>query len=294
MKPMMNLRNIAAGILIGILAGCGAPKMLVSYQQNALEETSQGNYIQAVEAWKQHFSQQPVEQTEGAVFAQAAQTAFLAGNENQSIDWFDQARFKNFASSEMYLTLSKIYHSQNNLSKELGALEFYSENFAENAEVVYNRLFEIYQEIDSEEKALQAWAKTSNEFKNEVVNLSQFFRLNQKLENVPLCDSLSLVILEKDAGNVAALEWNAQKYYWLAENRYQQEMEKYNRNKTTKQYRLLLKELDLVTADFKKALPYFEKLWIINPGEKYAGYLANIFARFGDEKKSGYYQRFLK
>ncbi len=290
----MNLRNIAAGILIGILAGCGAPKMLVSYQQNALEETSQGNYIQAVEAWKQHFSQQPVEQTEGAVFAQAAQTAFLAGNENQSIDWFDQARFKNFASSEMYLTLSKIYHSQNNLSKELGALEFYSENFAENAEVVYNRLFEIYQEIDSEEKALQAWAKTSNEFKNEVVNLSQFFRLNQKLENVPLCDSLSLVILEKDAGNVAALEWNAQKYYWLAENRYQQEMEKYNRNKTTKQYRLLLKELDLVTADFKKALPYFEKLWIINPGEKYAGYLANIFARFGDEKKSGYYQRFLK
>lgn len=290
----MNLRNIAAGILIGILAGCGAPKMLVSYQQNALEATSQGNYIQAVEAWKQHFSQQPVEQTEGAVFAQAAQTAFLAGNENQSIDWFDQARFKNFASSEMYVTLSKIYHSQNNLSKELGALEFYSENFAENAEVVYNRLFEIYQEIDSEEKALQAWAKTSDEFKNEVVNLSQFFRLNQKLENVPLCDSLSLVILEKDAGNVAALEWNAQKYYWLAENRYQQEMEKYNRNKTTKQYRLLLKELDLVTADFKKALPYFEKLWIINPGEKYAGYLANIFARFGDEKKSGYYQRFLK
>ncbi len=155
-------------------------------------------------------------------------------------------------------------------------------------------MFEIYSEINSEDKALQVWEKAGDEFKNDVGNLNQFFRLNRKLENGPLCDSLSLVILEKDAGNVAALEWNAQKYYQLAENRYQLEMEKYNRNKTTKQYRVLLNELDLVTADFKRALPYFEKLWSINPGEKYAGYLANIFARFGDEKKSDYYQRFVK
>ena len=290
----MKFRNIAAGILMGILAGCGAPKMVVSYQQNALESASQGNYLQAVEAWQQHFSQQPVEQTEGAIFAQAAQAAFLAGNEKLSIDWYDQARFKNFASDEMYTTLAKIYHSQNNLSKELGALEYLSENSLNITSAVYNRLFEIYSEINSEDKALQVWEKAGDEFKNDVGNLNQFFRLNRKLGNGPLCDSLSLVILEKDAGNVAALEWNAQKYYQLAENRYQLEMEKYNRNKTTKQYRVLLNELDLVTADFKRALPYFEKLWSINPGEKYAGYLANIFARFGDEKKSDYYQRFVK
>ena len=290
----MKFRNIAAGILLGILAGCGAPKMVVSYQQNAMDAASQGNYVQAVEAWQQHFSQQPVEQTEGAIFAQAAQAAFLAGNEKLSIDWYDQARFKNFASDEMYTTLAKIYHSQNNLSKELGALEYLSENSLNITSAVYNRLFEIYSEINSEDKALQVWEKAGDEFKNDVGNLNQFFRLNRKLENGPLCDSLSLVILEKDAGNVAALEWNAQKYYQLAEYRYQLEMEKYNRNKTTKQYRVLLNELDLVTADFKRALPYFEKLWSINPGEKYAGYLANIFARFGDEKKSDYYQRFVK
>jgi hypothetical protein len=71
-------------------------------------------------------------------------------------------------------------------------------------------------------------------------------------------------------------------------------MEKYNQNKTTKQYRVLLNELELVTADLKKALPYFEKLWAMNPGEKYAGYLANIYARFGDEKKSDSYKKYLK
>ncbi|MDO8951444.1 MAG: hypothetical protein Q7U86_02405, partial [Draconibacterium sp.] len=78
------------------------------------------------------------------------------------------------------------------------------------------------------------------------------------------------------------------------ENRYEREMEKYNKNKTNKQYKILLTELDLATADFKRALPFFEKLWGIEPGEKYAGYFANIYARFGDDTKVNYYKKYLK
>jgi hypothetical protein len=144
------------------------------------------------------------------------------------------------------------------------------------------------------DKALNAWEKTNDSFKNETARQKTFFLIHKKLGNNTVCDSLSLVILEKEPQNVEALEWNAQKYYWLGENRYQQEVEKYNQNKTTKQYRVLLNELELVTADLKKALPYFEKLWAMNPGEKYAGYLANIYARFGDEKKSDSYKKYLK
>jgi len=71
-------------------------------------------------------------------------------------------------------------------------------------------------------------------------------------------------------------------------------MGKYNANKTTRQYKILLSELDKSTADFKKSLTYLEKLWKTNPGEKYAGYFANIYARFGDEKKAKYYEKYLK
>ena len=71
-------------------------------------------------------------------------------------------------------------------------------------------------------------------------------------------------------------------------------MKAYEKNKTRKQYNVLVKELDLVTADFKKALPYLEKLWKQNPGKEYAGYFANIYARFGDEKKAGYYKNYMK
>lgn len=290
----MKTSHFAQLLILLILAGCGTPKQIVSHQQNAEAEALQGNYTQAVEAWKQHFVQQPAEQIEGVVYAKAAQTAFLAGEKDLATAWFDQARYKNFADADMYFTLAKIYQSQKNLSKELSALEFYTEHFNENVEPVYARLFDIYIEIESADKALTAWEKTNDSFKNETARQKAFFLIHKKLENNTVCDSLSLVILEKEPQNVEALEWNAQKYYWLGENRYQQEMEKYNQNKTTKQYRVLLNELELVTADLKKALPYFEKLWAMNPGEKYAGYLANIYARFGDEKKSDFYKKYLK
>ncbi len=277
------------------LAGCGAPKVLVStFKDNAEIASSQGNYADAVEAWKQYFNQQPVEETEGTSFAKAAETAFLAGNSELAVNWYDQARYKNFSSAEMYSTLAKIYRSQENLSKELSALEYYKTNFSENSDEINNRLFEIYTEIEMPEKALEIWGQLNDLSKNNLNSQKAYFLLNKKAENSTVCDSLLQIILEKDPENVEALEWNAKKYYWLAENRYQEQMEIYNKNKTNKQYKILLNELDLVTADFKKALPYFEKLWKINPGEEYASYFANIYARFGDETKAKSYQKYLK
>lgn len=297
-RCMKRLLFFAGFILLLLLTNCSGPKLattpVISNKTIAENEMATGNYAQAVNSWKQYFSQTTIEQTTGAEFAQAAQSAFKSGDQTQSVNWFDQARYKNFASAEMYLTLSKIYNSQHNISKELSALEYYSANFTENLNEVYNRLFEIYFEIKMNDKALETWVKMDENAKNEISNLKTFFSINKVLENTVVCDSLSLVILDKEPENVDALEWNSNKYYWLGENRYQREMEKYNSNKTNKQYKILLAELDLATADFKKALPYFEKLWKIAPGDKYASFLANIYARFGDENKMNFYKKYMK
>lgn len=297
-RRMKHLLFFAGFILVLFLTNCSGPKLattpVISNKSIAENEMAAGNYTQAVNSWKQYFSQTTIEQTTGAEFAQAAQSAFKSGDQALSVNWFDQARYKNFANAEMYLTLSKIYNSQHNISKELSALEYYSANFTENLNEVYNRLFEIYFEIKMNDKALETWAKIDENAKNEISNLKTYFSINKVLENTEVCDSLSLVILGKEPANVDALEWNGNKYYWLGENRYQREMEKYNSNKTNKQYKILLTELDLATADFKKALPYFEKLWKIAPGDKYASFLANIYARFGDETKVNFYKKYMK
>lgn len=295
---MKQNRIFSILVLTLVLTGCSGSKVItptsISQKTIAEKAANEENFIQAVEAWKHYFHEQSVAEISGADYAEAAQIAFKTGDENLAVSWFDQARYKNFTSAEMYSTLAKIYRSQQNISKELSALEFYTSNYMENINEVNNRLFEIYFEIKIYDKALETWAKMDADSKNEISNLKFFFRINKNQENSVVCDSLSVVILDKEPENIDALEWNGNKYYWLGENRYQREMKKYNDNKTNKQYKILLAELDLATVDFKKALPYFEKLWKIEPGEKYADYFANIYARFGDETKVNFYKKYTK
>ncbi len=279
------------------VVSCSAPKVLVDYKINAEQAELQGDFEKAASAWKQYFDQFPgMNELEGSVYAQAAQTAWKAGEISQAIDWFDQARYRDFASAEMYSTLADIYRKQNNLSKELSALEYLNKNFEGEIGGVKSRLFSIYDEIDLTEKALNTWAQMSEEAKSTEQNLEKYFELNKQLENEEVLDSVSLVLLELNPENVNALEWNATKIYHQAEDRYQREMAKYENNRTRSQYRILLKELDKVTADFKVALGYFEKLWELKPElrKEYAGYMTNIHVRFNDEQKANYYRNFVE
>lgn len=293
---MKQILFFSTVVLAMVLAGCSGPKVIapagISQKAIAEKATADGNYTHAVEAWKQYFSSQSISEISGDVYAEAAQTALKTGDEILAINWFEHARFKNFADAEMYLSLAKIYRSQHNISKELSALEFYASNYTEDLNEVNSRLFEIYLEIKMFDKALEAWGKMDANVKNEISNLKSYFKINKEKENTEVCDSISLVILEKEPANIEALQWNAEKYYWLGEKRYEREMEKYNKNKINRQYNILLAELDLATADFKRALSFFEKLWEIEPGEKYASYFVNIYARFGDKTKVNYYKKY--
>lgn len=291
---MKTIRIVWIGVLAALIVACGAPKVLTTAKTEATSLEASGNYGQALVSWSKYIDETDIEEITGAEFAQAAKTAFKAGDNVKAKSWFDQARYKNFADAEMYETLAKIYNAEDNLSKELSALEFYTENYGTTDAGVNTRLLAIYAEIDANEKALEVWNNMDEASQNIEANVNNYFEVNKRLENVEVCDKLSKTLLEKNPEHLAALEWMAKKYYWAGQNRYEREMAKYNAKKTRKNYSILLKELDLVTADFKKALPYLDKLWKLQPGKEYAGYLANIYARFGDEKKTNYYKNYLK
>jgi tetratricopeptide (TPR) repeat protein len=287
-------RFLWIGMITVLLMSCSGPKVLTSSKTDATNFEASGDFKQATAAWEQYFNQNSIEETTGEDFANAAKTAFKGDDLLKAKSWFDQARYKNYADAEMYETLAKLYKAEDNLSKELSALEYYTENYGESNTVVIARLFSIYSEIDSNEKALQMWGSMDAVSKSTEENLNKYFKINKALENAVVCDSVALELLKQNPENIDALEWNAKKYYWLGQNRYKDEMAKYNNNKTRKNYNVLLKELDLVTADFKKALPHLNKLWKLQPGKEYAGYLANIYALFGDEKKTDYYKNYMK
>jgi len=276
------------------LASCSTGKLVTTSKTSAETFENSGNYAQALTAWTQYFSQIPVEQIAGAEFAHAAETAFKAGNSIQAIAWFDQARYKDYADADMYETLAKIYRADDNLSKELSALETYTDKFGTENKAVNARLFSIYSEIEDNAKALKYWSLMDDTAHSEQANLLNYFNINKAVENSAACDSVATVLLKSNPDETEALDWMAKKYYRAGQDRYESEMKKYEENKTRKQYNVLLKELDLVTVDFKKALPYLEKLWKQNPSKEYASYFANIYARFGDEKKVEYYKSKMK
>lgn len=294
MKSGLKIFLISTVIFI---VSCSAPKVLVDYKMNAEQAELQGDYEKAAIAWKQYLDQFPgMNDLDGSVYAQAAHSAYKAGEINQAIEWFDQARYRDFASAEMYSTLAEIYRKQENLSKELSALEYLNENFEGEVKGINSRLFSIYDEIDMTEKALSSWNQMSQVAKSTEPNLEKYFEMNRQLGNEEILDSVSLVLLELNPENVNGLEWNATKIYHQAENRYQREMAKYENNRTRSQYRILLKELDKVTADFRIALGYFEKLWELKPESRseYAGYMSNIHVRFNDGQKANYYRNFVE
>ena len=291
---MAKNKLLWGAVMAIFLASCGAPKVLTTQKTEATNFEATGNYSQALAVWTSYFDATAIEEVAGADFAQAAKTAFKADNAVQAISWFDQARYKNYADAEMYQTLAAIYKQEDNLSKELSALEYIIDSYGTSNNEVNARLLAIYTEIDANDKALAVWETMDSASKDNEVNLDNYFAVNKALENEAVCDSLAEVLLDKNPQNLDALEWNAKKYYWAGQNRYEREMAKYNANKTRKNYNALLKELDLVTADFKKALPYLDKLWKLQPGKEYAGYLANIYARFGDEEKTEYYKNYMK
>lgn len=292
MKTKQYLILIASVLFV---VGCGSPKVLVNYKTNAEEAVLVGDYEKAVTAWKSYFNQkiESPEEVEGVEYAQAAKAAYNAEMYSQALDWFDQARYKDYADAEMYSMMAEIYDALDNISKELETLEFYVENFNGEQVEANKRLFEIYYEIDMNEKALAAWKRIPNDSIQSEGLVEKFFLINKEQENDEVTDSVSQVLLEMNPDHVQALEWNALKFYWQAENHYRREMKKYEQNKTGLQYVLLRKELKQVTANFKKALNYFEELWDINPGKKYAPYMANIHTRFDEPDKSAYYREFL-
>ncbi len=281
-------------VTLYFLAACSAPKVMTSMKTSAKEFESHGNLDAALNSWEQYFSQTSLDEIAGADFADAAKTAYRAENLQKAVEWFDQARYKNYADAEMYETLAEIFHKQDNLSKELSVLEVYTEKFGKNNSDVNSRLFEIYAEIGETQKAQTYWSLMNEVQRSREDNLVRYLELNKKLQNDVLADSIANEIVKLNPEQFEALDWLAKKYYWEGQNRYNREMKAYEQNKTRKQYRILLEELDKVTIDFKKALPYLEKLWEQKPGKEYAAYFANIYARFGNEEKANFYKKYTK
>jgi hypothetical protein len=211
----------------------------------------------------------------------------------KAIAYLEQNRYTSSVNGDTYYELSKKYREIDNLSKELDALETYLNDYpdGDKTALIHERLFGIYMEIEEWEKVLAEWDLIPAEKQQEPAFANDYFVANKALKNDTVCDALATQMLETDPYNLLALDWMGKKYFWQAENLYQQELEAYEKNKTNRQYNKLLKALDIVSADFKKSLGYFTLLYEKEPNPKTAKYLSNIYNRLDDKKNAEYYKK---
>jgi tetratricopeptide (TPR) repeat protein len=294
----MNKRIIfALAIATLFLASCTTPKQIIHHDQLAITASQAGDFQQAINEWNNYIQTQTEEgeNIDPKAYAELGKAYYNLKNYEKAEEYFNEARNKNYGDPEMYIMLSERYQMIDNLSKEITALEYYREHYhkAKDSSLVRNRLFETSLESENWEQAESLWAEMDSLSKKQEKNLQIYFQMNEKLDKKDICDQTAGDLLMVNENNKLALDWLAKKYYKRAEDRYQKAMKTYNRKKTNKTYKVLLKELDVVTADFKKSLKYFDVLWKLDDGKKYAKYLANIYVRFGDKKKSQYYKQFI-
>ncbi len=287
--------NILIFFVIATLAGCSTGSNLKKSATTADESFAAKNYKAALEAY------QPViadyenngKSSECPVYTRAGISAFELGKTKMAIDYLQKATYTSFANENTWYYLGLAYQKIDNLSKELMTLEDYLEKFpagTHRAEV-RQRLFKVYMESENWEKAMALWPEIGENVRLRPDMQKDWFKLKCDVNESDNCETLAKNLLDTDPNYIPALEFLGEKYFWNAENRYRDEMKAYENNKTRKQYAHLLKALDEITADFKVALGYFQKLYKLDPKPRYAQFLSNIYLRFDNKEKSDYYRR---
>jgi len=285
-------RIIKVLIIIFIIQSCTSSVNITQLTDEGEKAYQAGNYEAALTSWEKIIENKG-KKTKGEIYVSAGKSALALNQAEKARTYLETARQNQYSSPELYEYLAKVYKSIDNLSKEITALETYSEKYPQGNHIneIHGRLLETYVESENWDLALKLWPKMEANSQSDAHLLAQYLIVNKNLENTEVCDKLAKQITSLDASNVIAMEYYAEKFFWLAENLYVKEMTAYKNKRTTSQYKKLLKALDEVWPTFRKSRDYFLKLYKIDPKPEYANYLGNIYTRFDDKEKADYYYK---
>lgn len=285
-------------IIIAIISIFFSSCATIKLAQEGNAAYSKGDYNSALTAYEQYIKLQAGKSSKmlDTVFFKAGMACMELNKNDVARKYFEAAEDNQFSPPEMYVALAKIYKDIDNLSMELEALGNYHNKYPEGEQVneINGRLFDAYVESEQWNKAYELWPAIKEHMGQDLDKLNGLFLVYDELNKGQEGDELANKILKLDSNNLAALEWNAKKYYKLADNRYVSEMTAYKNNRTNKQYKKLLKAWDVIWPQFRKSRDYFLKLYKLDTQPKYAQYLANIYTRMDKKKKAAYYKRLSK
>ncbi len=294
---MKQLQYLALTAVLLFMASCGTTQKVSitdTLQTQMESENYQDVYDQAIEEILklEGKGKQPSDE----LLRMAGEAALALKKDVEARKYLEQAVRQNPQNEAVYPALAGIYKSIDNLSFEISN---YTDYFKNNPEGKYTGkmqtgLFDAYVRSENWEQSAAFWETMNDTLKQNEKMLEGYLLTCQKLDKTEEADEAVKELLTLNPDNVAALRAKAYGLYHSAETRYKKEMDYYNNHKTRKQYSILLKALDVSTAEFKQARDIYLKLYKTNPEKDIAKYLSNIYARLNQKSKSDYYKKLSK
>lgn len=284
-------------IIISIHGGCGISRKVSEFQETAENAFNSRNYEAALDSYQKIIDLKGSRNASisGTTWYRAGISAWELNKTEKTIEYLVRANRNGYSSENLFHTLALAYREIDNLSLEITHLENYVEGYpgGEYINQMRKRLFKTYIESNNLDLALELWGDLEDISTGDHELLEWFFILNRRLGNEEKLTDIATRIINIDDSSSIALRHLGEMNFWHAENRYREELSRYEQNKTRRQYRELLVALDEINAQFSLSRDYFERLWEIAPEPAYAEFLRNIYIRFGNEEKAGYYHKYI-
>lgn len=282
-------------LLTFIVFACSSVQHLDDLSAAAITADESGNSQEAFEAYEKLITAQRESGVEpdGTIYMRAGKLAHELGYLPKAIEYLELARHTPEADENTFYTLALVYRHVDNLSREITNLERYVERYPDGAEIeaVRVRLFETLVESMNHDQAFSLWDDLPAKRHQEESLLTGYFQVNQALGFNDVLTDIAEELLEINPDNMTALDWLAKKHFRMADTRYREEMLAYERNRTHRQYAILLRALDVINTDLHIALDYFKRLYAQEQRSEYASFLANIYERFQNEERARYYRQ---
>lgn len=289
-----QFKSLLTFLLIGTLAlSCAVSKKNKQLTNEARRAFEMNDFQAALASYEQLIA--TGKGITGDIWNKAGIAAWEVGQTEKAIDYLEKSKKENAADAQGLFTLAKAYRKIDNLSREIVNLKLCVElsqpDLLPTARVT---LFEAYVRSENWTLADSLWNTLAPQYQADASIKSGYLIVNRKLKNNQKAEVLAKELLKSDRSNTEALEFLGEYHFNRADELYVNEMNAYEKNKTTKQYKQLTEALKKVNADYKISRDYFEALYRLKPDKRYARYLGNIYTRFENKEKADYWYRLAK
>lgn len=266
--------------------------------QDANTALNNGEFQKALTSYEEiiELKKSQNKRVDSTLYQNAGIAAWELKQADKTIQYLELAKRFKVATDRTYSILAKAFLEKDNLSKEITNLDAYIAQYPQGTEIqaVRKQEFNAYIKSENWDLAYKLWPTLDSNSQPDVKLLNGYYKVNEKLNYKNQLEKIAQQLLKLDANNIDALEFFAEKFYWLAENSYVKEMKAYQANKTDKQYQQLLAAYKVYFENYRIAKDYFLKLYQLDPKPRYATFLGNIFTRYENKEKADYYYNLAK